>query len=146
MPELPKRSATVDVRSLTKTYFAGSQDPNKPSPHTPISPTTHLDVSSWECSKEYEQILKLIGKNRKMLISFFEDYKKRRLLINAARVKEVIGQLLHNAGLAITDSQWLYLYKFAERDEVIDYKFMLDAFKERLYLLSAHPKTSVANV
>lgn len=73
--------------------------------------------------------------------------KKRRLLINAVRVKEVIGKLLSTTDLTITDSQWLYLYKFAEREEgMIDYKFMLDAFKERLYLLSAHPKTSVANV
>lgn len=35
------------------------------------------------------------------------------------------------------------MYKFAEKDGVVDHKFMLEIFKERLYLLSAHPKINV---
>jgi len=136
--ELPsRRAATVDVKKLTKTYFPSAQ--GLPT----VQPPTALSVSAWECSKEYEKILKIIGKNRKGLINTFEDLKQKGILIDAAKIKEIIGELLRNAGLTIADTHWLYLYKFAEKDGVVDYKFMLEAFKERLYLLSAHPKTNV---
>jgi len=35
------------------------------------------------------------------------------------------------------------MYKFAEKEGQIDYKFMLEIFKDRLYLLSAHPKKNI---
>ena len=101
-----------------------------------------LNVSTWECSQEYEKVLKVIGKNRKGLTMAFEDLKKKGVAIDAGKIKEIVGGLLETTGLKLNDDQWFYLYKFAEKDGVVDYKHMLDVFKERLYLLSAHPKKS----
>jgi hypothetical protein len=102
-----------------------------------------MNVSSWECSKEYEDVLRVIGKNRKTLITQFDDLKKQGQEITFNKAKEVIGEVLKTNGLKVTDEQWPYLLKFAEKDGVVDHKFLLEVFRERSYLLSSHPKTSI---
>lgn len=102
-----------------------------------------LNVSEWECSKEYENVMKIIGKNRKLLISTFDDLKQKGTPITLEKAEEIIGNILKNSGVTLTSEKWPYLLKFAEKDGGIDYKFLLEVFKERLYLLSAHPKNIV---
>ena len=126
----------MDVRSLTKTYFSKTQN-------SKAQNNVHLAVSTWECSREYEKILKLIGRNRKTLTITFDDLRLKGVLINAAKIKEVIGALLKQEGIQLTEEQWGCMYKFAEKEGQIDYKFMLEIFKDRLYLLSAHPKKNI---
>jgi len=124
-----KRSSTINVQSLNKTYYSNSQ--------------TKSTISEWECSKAYEDILKLIARNRKALIATFEDLKAQNINVDPAKIKQVFLNLVQSHGFSIADDQWLYLSKFAEKDGQIDYKFMLEVFKERLYLLHAHPKTNI---
>ena len=138
-----RRSATTNVRSLAKTY-GGDYSGSKPKAESATLKKS-LNVSTWECSQEYEKVLKIIGRNRKGLITAFEDLKKQGITIDARRVKEIVGGLLESTSLKLNDDQWFYLYKFAEKDGVVDYKHMLDVFKERLYLLSAHPKKSTTD-
>lgn len=138
---MKRRSATTNVRSLAKTYGDAGSAGTKAKTGSSSAQKAY-NVSSWECSPEYETALKTIGKHRKGLITTFDNLKQKGVTINAAKVKEVVGQLLENVGLKLDDDQWFYLYKFAEKDGVVDYRNMLDIFKERLYLLSAHPKKS----
>ncbi len=119
---------------MNKTFYATSQ---------PSSVKNATSISEWECSKTYEDILKLIARNRKALIATFEDLKSQNVAIDPTKIRQVVVSLLESHGFPLTNEQWLYLSKFAEKDGQIDYKFMLEVFKERLYLLHAHPKASV---
>lgn len=102
-----------------------------------------LHVSEWECSKEYESVMKIIGKNRKVLISMFDDLKERGIEVNFEKAKEIIANILKSSGNFLSTEKWPYLLKFAQKEGIIDYKFLLEIFKERLYLLNAHPKSLV---
>jgi len=137
-----KKPATINVNSLNKTFYSASD--KKPSTAETGSerPKTALSVSTWECSKEYEEILKVVGRNRKALIAKFDDIKKGGGSVDATKVKEIIGDVLNHNGYKVQDDQWPYLYKFAEKDGIVDHKFLLEVFRERAYLLSSHPKTS----
>jgi hypothetical protein len=87
--------------------------------------------------------MKIIGKNRKSLISTFEDLKKKGVAINFEKVQEIIGEVLFANGLTVEKEFWPYLLKFAEKDGVIDHKFLLEVFRERSYLLTSHPKADI---
>ena len=106
---------------------------------------TALNVSAWECSKEYENVLKNIGKNRKLLINLFDELSSKQVTITSEKAKEVISGVLENSDIQLSAEKWPYMLKFAEKDGVVDYKFLLEVFKERLYLLNAHPKVSVVS-
>ncbi len=103
-------------------------------------PSTSLGVSNWECSKDYERVMKIIGKNRKILSNSFDDLKSQGKIITFDVVKSVIGEVLFTNGFTLEDNYWPYLLKFAEKEGVIDHKFLLDVFRDRFYLLSSHPK------
>jgi Ca2+-binding EF-hand superfamily protein len=109
---------------------------------TPTLITSMSALSQWECTKEYEDVMKIIGRNRKVLISSFSDMSKSGSL-TFERVRDVLIELLRNNSIAINESYWPYLLKVAERDSAIDYKFLLEVFKERSQLLVAHPKASI---
>jgi len=51
--------------------------------------------------------------------------------------------LLRQNGVKIQEEYWPYLLKVAERDAVVDYKFLLEVFKERAHLLVSHPKANI---
>lgn len=140
-----RRSATTNVRNLTKTYGEGVSSSASKQKAESATLKKSLNVSTWECSQEYEKVLKIIGKHRKGLTTAFENLRQQGITIDAARVKETVGELLNSSGLKLDDDQWYYLYKFAEKDGVVDFKYMLEVFKERLYLLSAHPKKSTVD-
>jgi len=132
-----KKSATINVGSMNKVHF--------PNVKNSAQAATALNVSGWECSKEYEKVLKTVGKNRKQLINTFDTLKNSGTTITFEKAKEVVGDMLEKEGIHLTSEKWPYLLKFAEKDEAIDYKILLEVFKERLYLLSAHPKVNVGS-
>lgn len=140
-----KRNAGVNVGSLTKVHFPAVKAFASPKGDVDGS-NVALNVSGWECSKEYENVLKTIGKNRKLLTSLFDNLKNTGVAITKEKAREVIANILENSKIQLTPEKWPYLLKFAEKDGVIDYKFLLEIFKERLYLLSAHPKVSVGTL
>ena len=130
----------MNVGNLNKVHFQNVKEKDAGSRKTE---KISLNVSQWECSKEYEDIMKTIGKNRKLLVSTFDSLKEKGDEITLEKAKEVIGNVLKNCDLHLSSEKWPYLLKFAEKNGVIDYKFLLEVFKERLYLLSAHPKNVV---
>lgn len=136
-----KKSPTINVANLNKVHFPGVKN----AAQTMKEGNTALDVSGWECSKEYEKVLKIVGKNRKLLISTFDTMKNSGTPVTFEKARDVIDGMLEKEGIKLTSEKWPYLLKFAEKDEAIDYKFLLDIFKERLYLLSAHPKVNVGS-
>jgi len=67
----------VNVNSLNKTFYPNIQNGGKNGHSMKERPKTAINVSAWECSKEYEQIMKIVGKNRKILVNTFDDLKKQ---------------------------------------------------------------------
>jgi len=42
--------------------------------------------------------------------------------------------------MKVIDDGWVMLLKFSENNGLIDYRFMLDTFKERIKLIDSYPK------
>jgi len=47
--------------------------------------------------------------------------------------------MLSNSGHKLKEEAWPILLKFAERNGLIDYKFMLEVYKERIKRIDSHP-------
>lgn len=87
--------------------------------------------------------MKCIGRNRKILISSFKDIASTGKPITVDVVKGIVDQVLRSNNLKVDEGFWPYLLKFAEKDGIVDYKFMLEVFRERTQALNKHPKVSV---
>lgn len=48
--------------------------------------------------------------------------------------------MLRNSGITVKEEGWPVLLKFALKDGIIDYKFLLDVYKERIKAIDTHPK------
>lgn len=51
----------------------------------------------------------------------------------------MISNVLRGLGYIIEDKYWPYILKFAEREGIIDYKFLLDVYKEKQVKITSHP-------
>ena len=49
--------------------------------------------------------------------------------------------MLRNSGIQVKPEGWPILIRFAEKDRIIDYKFLLEVYKERTKRIDSHPKT-----
>lgn len=96
--------------------------------------------AKWETTKQYDQIIKAISRNRKYLTETFTAIEKKELIVSFEKAKEVISQLLRSQGLYVPEEFWPYLLKFAQKAGSLDYKFMLDVYKERINRVDSHPK------
>ena len=96
--------------------------------------------SKWETTKQYDQIVKTIARNRKHLTDTFANVVKKGQVITFDKAKEIIGELLRSVGLYVPEEFWPYLLKFSQREGAIDYKFMLEVYKERVGRVDSHPK------
>lgn len=47
--------------------------------------------------------------------------------------------MLRNSGVTVREDGWPVLLKFAEKDGIIDYKFLLEVYKERIKRIDTHP-------
>lgn len=101
-----------------------------------------LELSKWECSKEYDEVIRCIARNRRVLMTSFKDLENANKQITIDTVKGLVKQVLNNNNLKIDESFWPYLLRFAEKDGRVDYKFMFDVFKERAQNFTTHPKIS----
>jgi len=129
-------------RPLKATSAQNSAIKDRAKSQTPNMLNPMCALSEWECTKEYEDVMKIIGRNRKILISSFSDMSKVTP-VTFEKVRDILIDLLRNNGVTIKEEYWPYLLKVAERDGVVDYKFLLEVFKERSQLLVAHPKASI---
>ncbi len=130
-----QKPSVINVQNLNKLHYSRSKEVNIENSHS-----KEIDISNWECSKEYEKVMKTIGRNRKHITDTLEALKASNTLITFEKVKEILETILGKVGIHLSSDQWYSLLNFAEKDKIIDYKLLLETFKQRLYLLSAHPK------
>ena len=72
---------------------------------------------------------------------FNEINKKEPVTYNI--VKAILEKLLRNIGITIDDNCYPLLIKFAERDGIVDFRFMLEVYKERTGRISLQPATLI---
>ena len=53
--------------------------------------------------------------------------------------KKIIEDMLKNSGIYVKDDSWQMLIKFAEKEGIVDYKFLLDSYKDRNKRIDTHP-------
>ncbi|OMJ84015.1 hypothetical protein SteCoe_14938 [Stentor coeruleus] len=86
------------------------------------------EKNTWEDSRQYEDICKVIVKNRKMLMDMFEQVG-RGGRCEYEKAKEAMGGVLQNFPLG--DEHWRKILGVAIKDNMVDYKTMLDICKQR---------------
>lgn len=61
----------------------------------------------------------------------FNDINKfKPVTFNVA--KEVLEKLFNSTGIKLEKDHYPLIIKFAERDGIVDYRFMLEVYKERI--------------
>ena len=48
--------------------------------------------------------------------------------------------MLMHSGILVEESRWPVLINFAEKNGSIDFKFMLDVYKQRIQKIDSHPR------
>lgn len=90
-----------------------------------------------EDSKEFEEITKTIARNRKLLqITFDAMCKNGRVEIQQA--KDILGSVLRN--IRISEEVWTRIIGCAVREGTVDYRFLLDIYKDRAMAKQWHPR------
>lgn len=89
----------------------------------------------WECSKEFEDTIMNLAKNRKALYDIFKKEDHNGMGIKTEKAKDIIKNHLDKNNLKIPDDGWFLLLKSVERYGFIDYKNLMNVFKDRMELL-----------
>ena len=95
------------------------------------------EKNTWEDSKQYEEICKKISKNRKLLLDTF-DQIARGGKAEYEQSKEVLGTVLKD--MTVNEEQWRKIIGVACRDNSVDYRSLLDIYKQRCTSAQLHPR------
>lgn len=119
----PRVQSAVRLKSIAE---EDKEDGNKQLPHF------------IESSKEYDKLMQVIGRNRKYLHNIFAEINKREPVTYQV-TKSILENMLRSMGIVIDDKCYPLLIKFAERDGVVDFRFLLEVYKERTKRISLQP-------
>ena len=89
-----------------------------------------IDQSTWEFSHSFNEIAKIVAKNSKMLQLTFEAMSKNGL-VTLQSAKDVLSTVLKEANL--TEEQWILVLKPGKKDEMIDFRQLLDSYRARKF-------------
>ena len=101
-----------------------------------------MDGSSfgWECSQEFDFVLRVIAKNRKLILAGFKNILKRKESLTFEDGRTVLSEILEQNGVKLNDQNWHKLLKFAIKNDKLDYEFMLEIFKQRQEQIVGFPQ------
>ncbi|KRX05153.1 hypothetical protein PPERSA_06787 [Pseudocohnilembus persalinus] len=104
-----------------------------------------IKLFDWECTKYYDQALKIIGKNRKPLLKEFQKKEqKTQQKITFSEAKTILQNLLSQY-MQLSEKNYNSLIKFAEKNGSIEYQFMFDVYKNRLQQIYNQPQNNKIN-
>ena len=119
-----KKNPTQALISLSKTYVAF----NKP---------------DWENTKNYDEVMVTIGRSRKLIFSKFLNLEQRKVKITYEVARDVLKEILGYCKIKVEDKNWPVLILFAERDGIIDFRMLLDVYRQRVNKLLDAPRSKV---
>lgn len=94
-------------------------------------------TQGWEGSKEFDTISHLFARHRKVLLLTFEAMNKEGK-VSYQQARNVLGSVLKQTSLS--EEQWQRLIRIAEREGQIDYRMLLDIYKDRSTVRQMHPR------
>ena len=92
----------------------------------------------WGGSKQYDDVTKSIGKNRKMLQLTFEAMSTDGKVTYQA-AKDVLSTVLK--GVDLTEDQWKEVVRVGEKEGGVDFRQLLDVYRDRTTAEGMHPRT-----
>ncbi len=99
-----------------------------------------INFAAWEISLNYENVIKAIGRNRKTIDIKLSALEKLGIPIDFGKAKEVIAEVLSASGIRVQEEHWPLLLKFAEKEGLIDYKFLLEIYRGRVETMVKAPR------
>ena len=94
----------------------------------------------WVNTKNYDDVMIAIGRNRKLLYNKFLNLEQRKAVITYERTREVIKEVLEYSGVKMEERNWGVLIRFAEVRGVVDFRKLLSVFKDRLHKITTIPR------
>ena len=140
-----KRDGYIDIHEWMET-FRRIEVPIKSAhqQHIVLNPNGRA-FSEFEGSQKFDNIIKIISKNRKFLQAQFQGLQARGARINFEATKEILQGLLGMNGTRLEPKFWPLLINFAEKDGFVDYRYLLDRYKERTQMINLHPNPILKN-
>ncbi|KAM3134464.1 hypothetical protein pb186bvf_013430 [Paramecium bursaria] len=100
-----------------------------------------LDNGLWESSKEFDKTIFAVGKNRKYLLDIFKAMSQNGSIpLSDDIIKGEIDRMLRQQGIVIREEQWAQLIAWSKKNGRIDYKFLLEVYKDRINGMDTQPR------
>jgi hypothetical protein len=96
--------------------------------------------SNFELSGDFDRVVKAINKNRKYIIDQLSQVEASGRPVDFKTVKKFMGNFLRSQKIDVDSKIWKMLIGFAQRDdEKIDYRYLLDRYRERTSTFDTYP-------
>ena len=103
-----------------------------------VSPTKkRLNFAAWEQERDYTDVIKIIGRCRKFILTQFQKLIAKGITIQPKHAKKVISKILRIQGKKVDKAFWPQLLRFATADHVFDWNFLLSIYKIQALKMTA---------
>lgn len=99
--------------------------------------------SEWENTKNYDEVMLAIGRNRKLIYNKFCSLDQRKVPVTYDVAKGILSEVLSDAKIRMDEKNWPILLKFAEQRGQINYKLLVDVYRSRVSQLACPPRKKV---
>jgi hypothetical protein len=135
-----RRDGFIDIREWLET-FKRIEVPIKNDflKHIVLNPNGAA-YSSYELSEDFDRVINTINKNRKYIADQLSAIESRGQKMDFKTVKDFLSNFLRSQRISVDAKIWSMLISFAQKDDQrIDYRYMLDRYKERTTNMNTYP-------
>lgn len=97
----------------------------------------------FEQSLDFEEFTRFIGRNRKYLLEQIEKLDHLTPLLEFSTVEKILREVASQHKLNFASDVYRNFLAFAMTGERVDYRLLLDAFKQRSEIIQEFPKHKV---
>lgn len=87
--------------------------------------------------------MKAIGRNRKLIFGKFMNLEQRKVKVTFETAKEILKEVVTNCKLKVDDKNWPTLISFADKDGKVDYRLLLDVYRQRVQKIMDAPRAKI---
>lgn len=96
--------------------------------------------SNYELSEDFDRVIKALNKNRKYIIEQLSSMEGSGTTIDFKAAKNFLSHFLRGQRIQVEPKLWNLLIGFAIRDDQkVDYRYMLDRYRERSTNMNTYP-------
>lgn len=107
------------------------------------TPVRLRPLPSFEQSQSFEEFTKFIGRNRKYLLERIENLEHKTPLIDYSDVEKILKDTASQHKMDYAPEVYRNFIAFAMTGEKVDYRLLLEAFKQRAETIHEFPKHKV---